>query len=175
MGLCFILGLAMLLSLEYTALCSILRMVTMTDIEVARKAFTEGHTCAAARDGLLLYAAEGIGVKPLLAVLDGSPDDLKLSAVADTVIGKAAAVILVVGGAKTVHGEVMSQVAADYLNRHGVEYSWSQLVPSISNRTGDGLCPLEQSVVNIEDAKEGLQAVRERIKALMAAKVAQTV
>ncbi len=151
-----------------------LRMVTMTDIELAREALTHGSTCAVVRGGRLLYAAGGIGVKPLLAVLDERPADLNHSSVADTVIGKAAAVILVVGGAKTVHGEVMSQVAADYLNSHGVEYSWSQLVPIIMNRTGDGMCPLEQSVVGIDDAPKALAAVRERIGILMAAKVAQT-
>ncbi|HWQ50916.1 MAG TPA: DUF1893 domain-containing protein [Terriglobales bacterium] len=147
----------------------------MSDIELARNALAQGHTCAVARGGRLLYAAEGIGVKPLLAALDASPADLKDSAVADTVVGKAAAVILVVGGAKTVHGEVMSRVAADYLNTHGVEYTSSRLVPNISNRTGDGICPLEQSVAGIDDPNEGLLALRERIKTLMAAKVAQTI
>ena len=145
-----------------------------TDIEIAKGELSSEVTCVVVRDGVILHTASGIGVKPLLAIFDANKADLENASVADTVIGKAAAVILVLGKAKEVHGKVMSRSAADYLVRHGVNCSCLELVPLISNRTGDGMCPLEQSVSDIESPEAAIAALREQIKILMSAKSAQT-
>lgn len=127
-------------------------------------------TCAVARDGAVRYTASGLGVKPLLAVYREQPALLKGASVADTVIGKAAAVILVLAGAKEAYGQIMSRAAIDYMDAHGIAHHCGEEVPLILNRTGDGSCPLEASVASLTDPQEAYAALTARIEQLMKGK-----
>lgn len=126
------------------------------------------YTCLVLREGTVALAMRGVGVKPLVFAYNGGRSLLQGAQVADKVIGKAAAVIAVLGGAGQVYGQVMSQSAVDYLTRHQIPFSYGQLVPAIRNRADTGLCPLEESVVGIEDPAEGFAAIQQRIAQLMA-------
>lgn len=125
-------------------------------------------TCAIVQDGKTVYTSAGLGVKPLLAVYREQPLLLRGSAVADTVIGKAAAVLLVLGGVSQAYGQIMSRPAMDYLAAHGISHACGQEVPFILNRTEDGSCPLEASVEQIDDLQEAFVALTNRVAELMA-------
>ncbi|MCC8123010.1 MAG: DUF1893 domain-containing protein [Oscillospiraceae bacterium] len=126
-------------------------------------------TCVVMRDGVVIHKASGNGVKPLMALVDGAPELLRDAFVIDKIIGKAAAMLLVKCGASQVHGVVMSEAACAYLERHGVAVSFGRCIDVISNRTGNGICPLEQSVLEIDDPEEGYQALKQTISRLMGA------
>ena len=81
----------------------------------------------------------------------------------DKVVGRAAACIAICGKASHVHGELMSEDAAEFLSDNGITYSYKQLVPRILNKSMDGLCPLEQSVEGITDPVAALSALRVRV------------
>ncbi len=85
------------------------------------------------------------GVKDLLTLVSEHPDILKGAMIADKAVGKAAAACMVVGGAKQVYADVMSEPALSLLQAHGVEASCSQLVDHIINRTGTDWCPMEKA------------------------------
>ena len=125
-------------------------------------------TCAVALEGEIVYASSGLGVKPLLALYRENPALLRGASVADTVIGKAAAVILVLAGSREAYGQIMSRAAIDYLEAHGIAHSCGEEVPLILNRTGDGSCPLEASVAKLSDPQEAFAALTTRIEQLMA-------
>jgi len=114
----------------------------------------------------IVYAANGRGVSPLLALYRNDPAKLKGSCVFDTIIGKAAAAILVLGGARAAYGEVMSAAARDYLARHNISAEYGALVDAITNRSGDGICPIEKSVLDAEDPGECLARIEAAVKAL---------
>ena len=63
-----------------------------------------------------------------------------------------------------VHGEVMSEDAAEFLKAHGVTSGCTLPVPRILNRKRDGLCPLEQSVAGIDDPEQALAALKNKIE-----------
>ena len=67
--------------------------------------------------------------------------------VADKVIGRAAAALLVNGGVAAVHGEVMSRRALPLLEEAGVDVSWGKLVDAIVVPEGDTRCRLEEIVM----------------------------
>lgn len=93
---------------------------------------------------------------------------LKDACVADKIIGKAAALLLILGGAKAVYGEVMSENAHRLLTEAGLEVQYGSLVPYIVNRKEDGMCPMEQAVAGLSDPKEApaaLYAALGRLKA----------
>ena len=84
------------------------------------------------------------GVKDLLTLVTTCPEVLIGAHIADKAVGKAAAACMVVGGAKQVYADVMSEPALALLLDHGVTAGFGQLVDHIINRAGTGWCPMEQ-------------------------------
>lgn len=129
---------------------------------------SEQASCVLMKDGIIIDKTSGIGVKPILGFLEN--DMLKGMQVADKVIGKAAAMLLALGGVTYVHGEIMSKSGQDYLQKNKIAHSHGLLVENIINRDGTDLCPLEKSVVAIDDLQEGYRAIKDMIAILMSKK-----
>jgi len=133
----------------------------------ARSLITSGKAeCVLITSDRRLVADRGRGVSPLLNLYDNHAADMKDAVVVDKVIGRAAAAIAILGGAKHVHGEIMSEDAADFLFAHGVTAGHGLLVPRILNAKRDGLCPLERSVEGISDPAAAVAALRRKIAEL---------
>lgn len=138
-------------------------------IASARVLIQEGTaSCVLVKNGEIIHTAEGRGVAPLIWLLDNKPGLMKDALVVDKIIGKAAAMALLCGGAKSVWALTMSRPAQEYLRERGVAAECGMCIESISNRSGDGICPLERSVYGIDDPQEGLARLRETIAELMA-------
>ena len=126
----------------------------------------QGTSCIVVRDGDILHRADGRGVAPLVALYQGDKMKLTGSTVIDRVIGKAAAMILVLGGVKSVYGDVLSASAAAYLTEYGIAYQYGEYVERIVDRTGTGMCPIEASVFEIDDPQAGLTAMMHKMEIL---------
>lgn len=139
----------------------------MTDIEKAKELLRRPDmTCVLCR-GDTVYTSERSGIAPMLGFLsDGIPLD-GFSA-ADKIIGRAAAMLFVRAGVSEVYGEVMSRAALPVLGRYGIRASFGSLTDSITNRAGDGICPMEATVAEIESPVEAEAALRERLSQLRA-------
>ena len=132
-------------------------------MEQARQILEEqGYTCVLRRNAVI-YTATERGVKPLVRWLTEGLDVRGFSA-ADKVVGRATAYLYVLLGAKEVWAAVMSEAAAEVLRRHGIAASQGKLVPNIINRTGTGICPFEEAVLNIQTPEEALTAIREKMR-----------
>lgn len=88
------------------------------------------------------------GIKSLLTIEPGS---LTGAFVADKIVGKAAAMLLIRGGTLEVYAETISRPALETLQKKHVICVYENLVDFIQNRDGTGLCPMEESVLNIDD------------------------
>ncbi len=132
----------------------------MKDIEKAIKLLT-GHSVALVR-GEKTYISDERGVKPLITYIAEGVDLDGFSA-ADTVIGKAAAMLMVKVGIREVFGVVMSSSAKAYFERHNVTFGYHTLTDSILNRTKTGICPMESAVRGIEDPQEGYKAILNKL------------
>ncbi len=94
------------------------------------------------------------GVRDLMALLDCEPLRLKDAKVADKVIGKSAAWLLIRGDVGQVYADVMSRKAASLLTGSSVQYEYGAMVERITLREGDGCCPLEEIVAEASSAEE---------------------
>jgi len=110
-----------------------------------------------------LFASDGRWLYPLLELeeyLSSSPwpePDLREELrVHDKIVGKAAALLLVRLGIRTVHADLLSLLAEAVLRRHGVRLSHRERVPRIACRT-------EALLAEVEDPEEAYRVVRERI------------
>ena len=134
----------------------------------ARKLVRENRAeCVVIRHGSL-HTKRGRGVMPLLEFRDGDRNLLKGATVVDKVIGRAAAAVLISGGARAVYGETMSEDGRAFLRRYGIRTSHGKLVPRILNADRSGRCPLELAVVGIDDPEIAVRALRKRVAELRA-------
>lgn len=123
----------------------------------------QGASCAIYTEGVFL-THQGHGVKPMVDFW--ACGDLKDAVVCDKVIGKASAMFLVGGEAAYVHGQLMSKLALDFLRSNNLECGYDQLVDKIQNREGNGLCPMESSVADIDNSDEGIERVVNKMNEL---------
>lgn len=135
----------------------------MTDIELA-KAHLDGHSICLCRDGEY-FTDDGRGISPMIRLIEEGRD-LHGYAVADIIVGKAAAMIFIKVGIREVYGEVMSRAGYDCLQQHDIPCAYGKLTEKIINRKGDGICPMEQTVALIDDPEEGTIALQQRMMEL---------
>lgn len=140
----------------------------MRDIEQAKR-LLEGDkslTCVLCR-GDVLYRSQKSGIAPMMEFLDAGYD-LRGFYAADRIVGKAAALLFVLAGVTELYAEVLSESALRVLNEHEITVSYTTLVPFIVNRQGDGACPMENAVREIEDPAAAREAVRQTLAKLRA-------
>ena len=123
---------------------------------------TSASTIAVVSNGEVFTSQER-GVKPLLFLLKEKKEFLKDASVADKVIGKAAALLMVLGEIKEVHTLIISEPAIKVFENQKIKYFYDKKVERIVNRTGDGLCPMETLCIDIDDPQEALTKIIEKI------------
>ena len=94
------------------------------------------------------------GVADLYDLFRQEPSFMKGACIADKVIGKAAAGLMVLGGIRRVYADVISQPALTLLHDANVEVTYIRLVPFIENRDKSGWCPLETACHEISSLEE---------------------
>jgi len=118
-----------------------------------------------ARKGGQIVAREtGRGIGPAFRLFRA--DKLRGADVADRIVGKAAAALFVLGGAISVHADVMCESAAELLTAYGIPNSADAIVPAIINRKGTGLCPMEAAVKDLDDLRAMVAAIERTLVAL---------
>lgn len=99
------------------------------------------------------------GVADLFSLLTDEPQFLCRASVADRVIGRGAALLLLKGGAERVFARTISTGALEVLRRAGVEVAFGEEVPFIINRTGDGMCPVERLTADTQSPGEAYRRI----------------
>ncbi|MBO7530158.1 MAG: DUF1893 domain-containing protein [Bacteroidales bacterium] len=123
---------------------------------------TSASTIAVVSNGEVFTSQER-GVKPLLYLLSEKKGFLKGASVADKVIGKAAALLMVLGEIKEVHTFIISEPAIKVFEKYNIPCFYDKKVDRIVNRTGDGLCPMETLCLDVEEPKEAFTKIKEKI------------
>ena len=110
-----------------------------------------------------VFTSQERGVKPLLHLLTEKKGFLKGASVADKVIGKAAALLMVLGEIKEVHTLIISEPAIKVFEKYNIPCFYDKKVDRIVNRTGDGLCPMETLCLDVEEPQEAFTKIKEKI------------
>ena len=107
------------------------------------------------------------GIKPVIFKLNENINYFKNLIVADKIVGKASAMLLVLSGVKEVETQILSLSGKDIFDKYHIEYHYEELVDYIINRKGNGMCPMEETVKDIDDLNEAYLALNKKIKELM--------
>lgn len=106
------------------------------------------------------------GVADLFYLLRNEPNVLLHAQLADKVVGKGAAALMVLGGVKEVYAHTISQPALQLLEEAGISVSYSLCVEHIINRAGTDWCPVEKLCSTVETAEECLPLIEQFVQKL---------
>jgi hypothetical protein len=119
---------------------------------------TQAPTLTVFHNGTLIFTSHGKWLYPLFELEEYlanhaiEPDTLILQ---DKIIGKAAALLILRLGFRTVNAGVLSTLGEAVLQRHGMAYSYAQLVDRIH-------CQTEELLATVEDPEEAYRLVKVR-------------
>ena len=120
--------------------------------------------CVVLKEGKAIKSASGRGIGPILSLYDEGL--LSGATVVDKIVGKAAAMVMTAGGVSACYALTVSKTALLWFRAHGVAVEYDTCVDVIINRQGDGPCPMEQTVKDIDSEDKALSALRAKIEEL---------
>ncbi|WP_417016246.1 DUF1893 domain-containing protein [Alistipes sp.] len=129
-----------------------------SDREAIERLLAEGCSCVI-RNGERLRSFHQRGVSDLWQLLHEEPEWLRGAFVADKVVGKGAAALMIAGGVRGLFARTISRPALDLLAGAGIPVEYETAVPYIINRAGNGMCPVEQLCANARTSEECLPRI----------------
>ena len=120
---------------------------------------TDNITCTVIQ-GDQTYVSDLPGLRPLMNWLHQSPEIFEDSYVIDKVVGKASAMLLTYGGARKIHGKLMSRPADEFLTAHGIEHTYDVMTDYILNQDQSDMCPMEKRVKDLKEPEEAFAALK---------------
>lgn len=102
------------------------------------------HSCVVA-NGAQIRTFGRRGIADLYHILNSEPSLLTGAMLADKVVGKAAAALIICGGVRELYAALISEPALSLLTKAGIAVRYETLVPHILNRDQTDWCPLEKS------------------------------
>lgn len=133
----------------------------MDDLTKAKE-LLESHpeyTCALCFNGERAVS-RGRGISPILALLQAGAQ-CERACVADTVVGRAAALLYALLGVKGVYARTAERGAKEIFIEQGIQIVYGECVENIINRKGTGLCPMNIAVKDITSPKRAYEVLKE--------------
>jgi uncharacterized membrane protein len=136
----------------------------LTKSDAIRMIEDGSKSCVVVRDNKIINTSSSKGISHILKLYETGV--LTNTYVADAIIGKAAAMIFSLSGVKGCYGHIMSKEALNWLNSHNIEATYNTLTDNIINRKGDGICPMEATVADVNDEKTAVVLLKAKIEEL---------
>lgn len=137
----------------------------LTDFEksIIDRLNASGCSCIIAKDGV---ATEffGRGVSDLFSLLTSRPEMLENAFVADKVVGKGAAALMILGKVRAVYTNLISESALKLFSDSHIAVDYGTCVPGIINRQGTGPCPVESLCKDVSTAEKCLPLIANFLK-----------
>jgi hypothetical protein len=131
------------------------------DLDLAKRALSEeGLSLVVAKNGELLFKSKSHGVRDLLAMIREVGQLVEGASLADSIVGRAAALLCVYSKITNVYGVTMSEGAIPIFKANGIRSEYGTLVPKILNREKNGICPFEKAVLGIENSRDALDKLK---------------
>jgi len=135
------------------------------DVDLAKKRlFDEKLSLVIVKQGQTVFTDKEPGIRGLIEAITNCGVSLHGAAVADRVLGKAAALLCVYAKFSSVYASVMSNLGEKILEKFSIPYQHGTLVPNILNRRGTDTCPFEKAVMNTDSPEEAFLIVGRRVK-----------
>lgn len=123
----------------------------------------QGRHSLVVANGTEIRTFDGRGVSDLFRLIEDDPQFMDGAVIADKIIGKGAAAIMILGKVRSIHTDVISTPALVLFRKYGINVRFVQEVPHIINRAGTGFCPVETLCRDCLTAEQCLPLIRKFI------------
>lgn len=130
--------------------------------EIIRMLHKDNYSCVIVNKGDIRAFSQR-GVADLFYLLKNDPDFLKGASIADKVVGKAAAALMILGGIQELYTDVIGLSALKILHDANIKVDFDKVVPYIQNRDKTDWCPMERISYN----EESVEAILPLIEAFI--------
>ena len=119
---------------------------------------------AIVKEGKILFTSSKKGIQPLFDALETYPREIFSGcSIADRVVGKAALMLAAYIGAKQVYTPLASQHAIKASLDLNLDLIYDKSTPFIINRTQNGMCPMEETVLNESDPEKAFRLLKKKL------------
>ena len=134
---------------------SLRQMNTMQDLDKAKNLLKQNNcSLVVVNHGRVVFETRSSGIRGLLEAVKKAGKELKGSAVADKIVGEAAAQVCAYSQMHRVFAEILSQCGKDVLEENRIDYEYENLVPHILKMNKSDLCPFEKIVKGSKSPEE---------------------
>ncbi|MFI3331427.1 MAG: DUF1893 domain-containing protein [Rikenellaceae bacterium] len=102
------------------------------------------------------------GVDDIFHLLCSEPEFLKGATLADKIIGKGAAALMIKAGVSEVSTHVVSEGALKIFEKSEIKLNFEQTTPYVINRDKSGWCPLEARLKDENDLEKIIEIINKR-------------
>lgn len=106
------------------------------------------------------------GIKDLYNIYTTDKSLLYGAAIADKVVGRAAAALMILGGVERIYTDTISKLALELLATTDIVVEYAEVVPHIINRTKTDLCPMERATRHLTDLNDIFRAIDDFVRSL---------
>lgn len=124
-------------------------------------------TCIIYRNDKVIFTSEYRGVRPMMEYMKSYGPSQEPLTIIDRIMGKGAVLLAVLIGATNIKTPIISEPALALALKHKHQVEYGKKIPFVINRTGDGRCPIESSILDIDDIEEGYEVIKVTIAELM--------
>ncbi|MDH5793889.1 MAG: DUF1893 domain-containing protein [Candidatus Bathyarchaeota archaeon] len=117
-------------------------------------------TLAIAKEGKVIFETKSQGVGGFLQAIEKLGKRLVASAVADKIVGAAAATLCAYSEVSSVFAVTISEEGIRVLEENGIIYQFENEVPNILNHDKTDICPFEKLVIGSRDPKDAYTKLR---------------
>jgi len=111
-----------------------------------------------------VFSSDKDRLMPMMEYLESHSPGPQPVTIFDKVIGNAAALLAVKANAREVYSPLGSEIAVKTLEKHGIAYNFSEIVPYIMRPDGKGMCPMEKLSIG-KTPDEFYQELKARMEA----------
>lgn len=134
----------------------------MSDLEIAKSTLeNEAATLVVVKDGRIIFKTNASGMRGLLQAIEALSHKICGASIADSIVGRAAALLLAHAKVKDAYAAILSEGGLKILEANGIKYEFGRIVPWILNRSQTDLCPFEKLSLSIESPGEAYEKLRE--------------
>lgn len=131
--------------------------------EVIAKLHEGGYSCVVS-SGSEIRTYTKPGVMDLFEMYINDATFMKGASIADKVVGKGAAALMILGGISRVYADVISQSAIALLENTNVELKYNTIVSRIEDKSKNGICPLEKLCARSDSLDELFLIIKEFVE-----------
>jgi len=126
-----------------------------SDLELAKSTLIEKDlSLVIVKKGQVLFETKKPGISGFLQVIEKLDKNLVASAVADKIIGVAAATLCVYSSVSSVFAQIISDEGIRVLKDNKIEYLFEKKIPNILNRNKNDVCPFEKLAISSSNTKD---------------------